>query len=281
MLAHQWGQVESGAGSVLFVSGESGAGKSSLVQEFIDTIPADATVLWGMCDPLTTPRPLGPLHDIADQLGASVAELLARGAPAQAVFAAVFEALGTRRVVLVVDDLQWADDATVDLFRFLLRRIGLTHTLLIGIVRTDDVGESRSLQRLLGECARSEDCARLDVPPLSIEGITALIGDRDLDPRSVARADRRQRLLRHGAAHPRGRAAAGVGPRRHPGADDRPGCRGAAACSTCWPARRRASGTGCCPASASASRPCVRWTPSVSSGGPDAGSASATRSADS
>ena len=185
MLAHQWGKVDGGVGSVLFISGESGAGKSSLVHAFVETVPPDATVLWGMCDPLTTPRPLGPLHDIADQLDSSVVELVARGAPSQEIFGAVFDALGVRRVVLVIDDLQWADDATLDLFRFLLRRIGLTRTLLIGVVRTDDVGQSRSLQRLLGEGARSEDCSRLDVGPLSIAGVTSMIGDRGIDPQRV------------------------------------------------------------------------------------------------
>ena len=174
-----------GQGSVMFVSGESGIGKTALVQNFVDLVADETLVLWGMCDPLTTPRTLGALHDVEDLLGGQVHELLHRGAPSSEIFSAVFDQLQSKSSVMVVDDLQWADDGTIDLFRYLVRRIGMTSSLVIGMVRTDDVGQSRSLRRLLGDGARSTECTRVEVGPLSTSAIATMIGDRAIDPQSL------------------------------------------------------------------------------------------------
>jgi len=57
-------------GRLILIGGEAGVGKTALVREFA----AGRRVLWGACDPLLTPRPLGPLLDVAEAAGG---ELLA------------------------------------------------------------------------------------------------------------------------------------------------------------------------------------------------------------
>ncbi|MCI0544272.1 MAG: AAA family ATPase, partial [Actinobacteria bacterium] len=56
-----------GNGSMVLIAGEAGAGKTTLVGEFAARVGRRALVLSGACDPLTTPRPLGPLLDIASE----------------------------------------------------------------------------------------------------------------------------------------------------------------------------------------------------------------------
>jgi predicted ATPase len=66
-------------GRVVLLAGEAGIGKSALVRRFTERRPADTRLLLGACDPLLTPRALGPLHDIARQTDGRLAGLLASG----------------------------------------------------------------------------------------------------------------------------------------------------------------------------------------------------------
>ena len=164
------------------MSGESGAGKSTLLQAFADAVGDDVPVLWGACDPLTTPRPLGPVHDLAAQLGDDVTAVLRGASQPHEIFTAVFEHLRLHPSVLIVDDLHWADQGTIDLLRFLLRRIRITSSLVVGAMRDDEVGATHPLRSLLGDIARSPDAAITTLRPLSVTAIAALIGERPVDP---------------------------------------------------------------------------------------------------
>jgi hypothetical protein len=139
-------------GRVVLVAGEAGIGKSALVRRFAERQSADARFLLGVCDPLLTPRALGPLHDIARQTGGRLAELLAAGAPREAVFAAFLDELdpGGRPRVVVVEDAHWADEATLDLLVFLGRRMERTPALLLVTYRDDEVGAEHPLRGVLG-----------------------------------------------------------------------------------------------------------------------------------
>ena len=124
------------------------------------TASTTAPVLWGACDPLSTPRPLGPLHDVADQLGDDVAARAARARRSRTRSSRPCSSTsGSTRRVLVVDDLHWADQGTIDLLRFLLRRIRITGSLVVGAMRDDEVGATHPLRSLLGDVARSPDAA--------------------------------------------------------------------------------------------------------------------------
>jgi len=139
-------------GRVVLLAGEAGIGKSALVKRFTERQSADARFLLGACDPLLTPRALGPLHDIAPQTGGRLAELLASGGPREAVFAAFLDQLARppQPRVVVVEDAHWADEATLDLLVFLGRRLERTPAMLIVTYRDDELGADHPLRGVLG-----------------------------------------------------------------------------------------------------------------------------------
>src|SRR6185503_18203500 len=110
---------------VALVSGEAGIGKTSLVEQFTEAHKQQARVLWGSCDALFTPRPLGPLYDISHQTQSNLHALLADGAPRASIFSAVLEELEDSHgpSITIFEDLHWADEATLDLLKFLGGRI--------------------------------------------------------------------------------------------------------------------------------------------------------------
>src|SRR3954471_15102588 len=119
-------------GRVAVLSGEAGAGKSTLAAAFAEAAGPRAHVLWGACDPLLTPRALGPLHDIARVLGGRLRDRIGDG-PRSEVFDLLLEALDrppqSARTVVVLEDLHWADEATLDMVSFLGRRLALCRVL--------------------------------------------------------------------------------------------------------------------------------------------------------
>jgi len=139
-------------GRVVLLAGEAGIGKSTLVKRFTERQSADAQFLLGACDPLLTPRALGPLHDIARQTGGRLAELLASGGPREAVFDAFLDQLAQppQRQVVVVEDAHWADEATMDLLVFVGRRLERAPAMLIVTYRDDELGADHPLRGVLG-----------------------------------------------------------------------------------------------------------------------------------
>ena len=122
-LAEYAAQARRGEGRLVLLGGEAGVGKSALVEQLQRDLP-DARWSWSACDGLFTPRPLGPLHDLADQLGGDLLDLCVAGAVREELFRALLRqvsAPGTLSVV-VVEDVHWADEATIDLLRFAGRR---------------------------------------------------------------------------------------------------------------------------------------------------------------
>ncbi len=73
-------RVCAGEGTIVLVSGEAGIGKTSFVTDFTESQRSFARIIWGACDPLFTPRPLGPIYDIALRDFPHLLELLNSGA---------------------------------------------------------------------------------------------------------------------------------------------------------------------------------------------------------
>ncbi len=181
-LAEYAAEARQGDGRLVLVSGESGIGKTALVEMF-EQRTKGVRWLWGACDGLLTPRPLGPLFDIAAQAGGELADLCRRGAERDRLFAGFLteiNAPGTLTVA-VVEDMHWADEATIDLLSFLGRRLGRMSTLLLATYRDDELGDSHPLRLMLGDLATQRATRRMRVPPLSEQAVRSLAGERGAD----------------------------------------------------------------------------------------------------
>jgi DNA-binding CsgD family transcriptional regulator len=143
----------SGVGRIAAIAGEAGVGKTSLVEHFTAAQPGPQRALWGMCDPFSTPRPLGPVHDMATQATGSLAAALRGPAGREALFSAFLSELDLPFAprTIVIEDAHWVDDATLDLLKFVGRRIRRLPALLIITYRDDEVGPDHQLHHLLGE----------------------------------------------------------------------------------------------------------------------------------
>jgi class 3 adenylate cyclase len=167
-----------GRGTVVVVSGEAGTGKTALIEEFVRSERERARVLWGASDDLVTPRPLGPLRDMARLAGGRLAEALdAEADPGEVMsaFLAELERSGPPTVV-VFEDAHWADQASLDVLRFVGRRLERTRAMLIVTVRDED--PHGSVHAALGSIPASL-IRRLELRPLSREGIELLATGQD------------------------------------------------------------------------------------------------------
>src|SRR5262245_11916218 len=164
--------VVAGTGRLVLVSGEPGIGKTSLVEHFAEDHPQ---VLWGACDALFTPRPLGPLYDIAHQTRGRLLALLEEEAPQAVIFSAVLNELENAEPLslVVIEDVHWADQSTLDLLKFLGRRISRIKSMLIVTYRDDEVSADHPLRLVLGDLPH-RSVARLRLPPLSANGVQTL-----------------------------------------------------------------------------------------------------------
>ncbi len=174
--------ARSGDGRLVLVSGESGMGKTALLEAFQRQTSKDRW-LWGACDGLLTPRPLGPLFDIASQAGGELATLCHAGAARDRLFTAFLAEIDSSApfTVTVIEDVHWADEATLDLLSFAGRRLGRMRALLLATYRDDELADDHPLRRVLGDLATQRATRRMRLPPLSEEAVRALAGEREVD----------------------------------------------------------------------------------------------------
>ena len=173
---------------MVLIAGEAGAGKTTLVGEFTARVGRRALVLSGACDPLTTPRPLGPLLDIASEEDSGLGPVDLDSDSGE-IFTAFLGRLRAtiRPIVVVLEDLHWADGGTLDLLRFLGRRMGSTKAVILGTYRDDEVGASHPLRAVLGDLATRDSTHRLHLEPLSLDAVRLLAAGQGFDPERLYR----------------------------------------------------------------------------------------------
>ncbi len=167
--------ARAGRGQIVLVSGEAGIGKTSILHALIDTADPKETWAWGGCDPLITPRPLGPLYDMASSLDPKTLELLNALDDRASLYSQIVSVLENKSelTVLVFEDVHWADYATLDLIRFLARRITFMRVAILISFRTDAMDENNYIRQVVGELP-APSTYRVDIGPLSQKAVETL-----------------------------------------------------------------------------------------------------------
>lgn len=180
-------EAADGAGSVALVFGEAGIGKSSLVRAMPDRLPHRTRILLGQCDDLATRRPLGPFRDLVGSVGADLARAVMEGGDRHRVCEALQEELAgiPHPAVLVVEDVHWADEASLDALRFLVRRMAQLPAVLVLTYRDDELSREHPLRHLLGQVSRADRVHRLPLARLSKSAVRTLGSASRLDPSEV------------------------------------------------------------------------------------------------
>lgn len=178
-------RVHSGGGVIVLVEGEEGIGKTSIISAFLSEIEDEARVFFGSCDDMLAPRPLGPFRDMLRDVGVDIPSLSGpegRDALIEAMLDLMESRL--RPAVVVVDDAHWADDGTLDVIRYLGRRLVALPSLLLISYRSEGAGRNEHLERTLGSLA-SVDAVRIEVARLPDEAVERLVASAGVSAADV------------------------------------------------------------------------------------------------
>lgn len=180
--------VRAGSGRLILVAGEAGVGKTALVRAFCDHVTGDVLVLHGSCDPLFAPRPLAPFLDVAAAEGGDLGTAVEAGAgPHEIVSALAATTNAYVSTVVVLEDVHWADEATLDTVRLLARKIEQMRALVIATYRNDELDRTHPLRVVLGELATRRSVARLEVSRLSAQAVAELAEPAGIDAAELYR----------------------------------------------------------------------------------------------
>jgi DNA-binding CsgD family transcriptional regulator/tetratricopeptide (TPR) repeat protein len=175
-------------GRLVLVSGEAGVGKTVLLRRFCGQAPNSTPILWAACDGLLTPGPLGPFFDLAEVTRGELEEVVSRGGRPHEVTAALIRELsGGRPTVVVLEDLHWADEATLDVLRLLARKVESVPAFFLASYRDDQLDRTHPLTLVLGELATATAVTRLEIPPLSPGAVAELAAPHGIDAENLYR----------------------------------------------------------------------------------------------
>jgi DNA-binding CsgD family transcriptional regulator len=186
MLASALHEVASSKrGRLVLLSGEAGVGKTTIAQAFCKEHSGSRRVLQGRCESLFAPRPLGPILDLALDTGGPLADCTVHRATPHEVTTTLIQELQDDVTILVLEDMHWADQATLDVLDLLGHRLEQTPTLVLVTYRGDEVDRRHPLQRVFGDLAVRRDVSRLTVSPLSRMAVEQLAKGQSVDPDEV------------------------------------------------------------------------------------------------
>jgi DNA-binding CsgD family transcriptional regulator len=167
--------ARAGEGRAVLIGGEAGVGKTALLEALEERVP-DARWLWGGCEGSFTARPLGPVYDVGSQVGGELARALDDDASRQQIFRALLDDLTTSPLltILCLEDMHWADEATLDLLQFLAPRLKRAPALVFVTYRNDGFAPDDPLRMTIGELGTQGTTKRLDLSPLSRTAVAIL-----------------------------------------------------------------------------------------------------------
>jgi hypothetical protein len=167
-LQTQLKNIEADEGHCVFVSGEAGIGKTSLVKAFLEENKGNCLIYQGACDALFTPRPLAPLYDIMWQVNSDLWPGNHASEERSELFSIFFRELSTQKgkIIIVFEDIHWADEATLDFIKFFARRISQLRCLFILTYRDEETHSRHPLKNVLGQLS-PDSFSRLKLTPLS------------------------------------------------------------------------------------------------------------------
>jgi predicted ATPase len=172
------GRAADGDGVCVLIHGEAGIGKTTLVRQFVRTLSTNAKPLIAGCEALFTPRPLGPLVDLGDQLPPSITQALHEGSTYNGLFPSFLtflrEARNERKpTVFVIEDIHWADASTLDFIRYVGRRLAGLSALMVLTYRDEALTQDHPLRQVLGELP-AVNTIRLPLAALSVNAVEQL-----------------------------------------------------------------------------------------------------------
>ena len=172
-------EVSAGEGHCVFVSGEAGIGKTTLVKAFCKELRTRCAIFQGTCDALFTPRPLAPLYDILLQTGSTLPENTPNIVDRSLFFTRVFNEFKNQKetCLVIFEDIHWADDATFDFIKFFARRVSQLRCLFVLTFRDTDAHANEHLKGILGHLNR-DSFSRIELPPLSKHAVDKMSAER-------------------------------------------------------------------------------------------------------
>ena len=176
-------EARAACGKLVLLAGEAGIGKSSLVERFVSEHRRDARTLWGACDALSTPRALAPVHEIAAQTAGAAGRAACDDDESRDwLFRVLLEDLARpeRACMVVLEDLHWADAATLDFLRFIGRRIQRTSAVFVATYRDEELSASHPVRLALGELT-GHQVIRMRLAPLSLAAVEVLARESGRD----------------------------------------------------------------------------------------------------
>ena len=179
-------QLTLGEGHCVFIAGEAGIGKTSLVKAFLKQVEQECIAYIGTCDSLFTPRPLAPLYDLSLQMTGDWVDKIQTHSSRAEMFTLFLQAL-TRHdspVVLVFEDIHWADEATLDFVKFLSRRINRTRCLFVLTYRDNEIHQQHPFRKIPGDLVPGV-YTNLMLSPLSRQAVKAMADGKGYDAEDV------------------------------------------------------------------------------------------------
>ncbi|HET9824009.1 MAG TPA: AAA family ATPase, partial [Chitinophagaceae bacterium] len=175
-----------GEGHCFVITGEAGIGKSSLVKTFLKNVEDESIEYVGSCDSLFTPRPLAPLYDLALQINEDWVEKIQSISSRAELFTRFVQVLTQKQrpVVVLFEDIHWADEATLDFVKFFARRISRTKCLFILTCRDEDVYLQSPVRNVLADLS-PDTFTRIELTPLSRNAVQRLADEKGYDGEDV------------------------------------------------------------------------------------------------